>query len=128
MQFPDVADGDLFTVLFMMAVYGYILFKASNLIADGSDILREIYGAGIVGGILIPILGALPDGLIILFSGMGDGTKKEIQEGESDGYRRCFYQTLYAYYDNIHDHTHSHACGYTSGHTYTHTYTHRPNP
>ena len=35
---------------------------------------------GIIGGILIPILGAVPDGMMILMSGMGPGTREEIQQ------------------------------------------------
>ena len=41
--------------------------------------LCSLYGPGIVGGFLIPILGAVPDGVIILISGLGDGSKEEIQ-------------------------------------------------
>ena len=38
-----------------------------------------LYGPGIIGSLVIPILGALPDSLIILLSGLGSGTKQEIQ-------------------------------------------------
>lgn len=54
-----------------MASYGFLLFKAAVLIGDGSEKLLLIYGPGIVGGLVIPILGAVPDGAIVLVSGLG---------------------------------------------------------
>ncbi len=48
--------------------------------AEGCELLLDVFGPGIVGGILIPILGALPDAMMILMSGMGDGTVDEITE------------------------------------------------
>eukprot|EP00457_Paulinella_chromatophora_P002159 gb/GEZN01002163.1/.p1 GENE.gb/GEZN01002163.1/~~gb/GEZN01002163.1/.p1 ORF type:complete len:753 (+),score=68.42 gb/GEZN01002163.1/:137-2395(+) len=77
--FPPPEEMTLGPQMFMMLVYGFILCYASKLIGDGSDILLDIYQAGIVGGLIIPILGAVPDGMIILISGVG-GTKAEIQE------------------------------------------------
>jgi len=72
-------EGGIFKILFMLAVYGFILFKASNLISDGSELLLLIpQVAGIVGSVVLPILGAVPDGMIVLFSGLGD--REEAQE------------------------------------------------
>lgn len=57
----------------MFLTYGYVLFYSSNLIAEGSDLLLLIPSmAGLVGGVVLPILGAVPDGAIILFSGLGE--------------------------------------------------------
>lgn len=47
--------------------------------------LMLLFGPGVVGGLVIPILGAVPDGAIILLSGMGAGTKEEIQNQLSVG-------------------------------------------
>lgn len=66
--------------LFMITVYGYILLTASTWMGDGCEILVLLYGSGIIGSILLPILGALPDSLLILLSGLGGGTKAEIEE------------------------------------------------
>ena len=77
--FPDAKGMEIPTLLFMMVIYGYILMKGSKLISTGSEMLLLIYGPGIVGGLLIPILGAIPDCAIILISGLGSGTKEEIQ-------------------------------------------------
>ena len=35
--------------------------------------------AGIIGGVVLPLLGAVPDSAMIIFSGMG-GTKEEAQQ------------------------------------------------
>lgn len=52
--------------------YGYVLYYASNLISEGSELLLLIPSmAGLVGGVVLPLLGAVPDGAIILFSGLG---------------------------------------------------------
>ena len=50
--------------MFCFVLDGYVLFAAANVIGDGSDILLTYYGAGIVGGLIIPILGAVPDGMV----------------------------------------------------------------
>ena len=75
-------EGAVFKILFLMAVYGFILFKASNLISDGSELLLLIPSvAGIVGSVVLPILGAVPDGMIVLFSGLGDNAQEELSVG-----------------------------------------------
>merc|ERR1711959_670570 len=52
--------------------YAYILFLASNMISDGSELLMLIPSLkGIVGPVVLPILGAVPDGAIVIFSGLG---------------------------------------------------------
>jgi hypothetical protein len=52
--------------LFLILVYGYFMFLAATYLSDGSELLLEILGPGIVGGLLLPILGAAPDSIIIL--------------------------------------------------------------
>ena len=80
---PDWAWG-MVQVLFLMAGYGYVLFKASNMLADGSELLLLVPSlAGVVGSVVLPILGAVPDGAIMLFSGLGP--KEEAQEKLSVG-------------------------------------------
>ena len=50
-----------------------MLYKASDLISEGSELLLLVPSmAGLVGGVVLPLLGAVPDGAIILFSGLGD--------------------------------------------------------
>nr|CAB3471771.1 unnamed protein product [Digitaria exilis] len=50
--------------LFLVLVYGFFMFKAATYLSAGSELLLEIMGPGLVGGLLLPILGALPDALL----------------------------------------------------------------
>jgi len=49
------------------------------MISDASDMMLQFMGAGVIGALVLPVLGALPDSMIIIFSSMG-GTRKEAQE------------------------------------------------
>jgi len=69
-------------VLGMAAAYGYVLFTASNMLSDGSELLLLVPSiSGIVGSVVLPILGAVPDGAIMLFSGLGPGAQEELAVG-----------------------------------------------
>lgn len=60
-------------LLWLFFSYGFVLYKASDLISEGSELLLLVPSmAGLVGGVVLPLLGAVPDGAIILFSGLGD--------------------------------------------------------
>lgn len=52
--------------LFLILVYGYLMFLAATYLSAGSELLLEILGPGVVGGLLLPALGALPDAMLIL--------------------------------------------------------------
>ncbi|RRT64060.1 hypothetical protein BHE74_00039728 [Ensete ventricosum] len=52
--------------LFLVLVYGFLMFKAATYLSSGSELLLQILGPGIVGGLFLPILGALPDAMLIL--------------------------------------------------------------
>lgn len=60
-------------------IYGFCLLQGANLLSEGSEMLLEVLDPGLIGGLLLPVLGALPDSLIIVVSGMG-GTLAEAQE------------------------------------------------
>ncbi len=63
-------------------LYSYILYYASNLISDGSELLLLVPSlAGLVGSVVLPILGAVPDGCIVLFSGLGPNAQEELSVG-----------------------------------------------
>lgn len=65
-------------LLWLLFSYGFVLFQASNLISQGSDLLLLVPSlAGLVGGVVLPLLGAVPDGAIMLFSGLGDIEKAQ---------------------------------------------------
>ncbi|KAL8129787.1 hypothetical protein V2J09_018942 [Rumex salicifolius] len=66
--------------LFLILVYGYLMYLAATYLSSGSELLLEILGPGIVGGLFLPVLGALPDALLILVSGLsGDSTTAQSQ-------------------------------------------------
>ncbi|KAL4555099.1 hypothetical protein LXL04_037710 [Taraxacum kok-saghyz] len=56
--------------VFLILVYGYLMYLAATYLSAGSELLLEILGPGLVGGLLLPILGALPDAMLILVSGL----------------------------------------------------------
>lgn len=60
------------------------MYTAATFLSGGSELLLEILGPGIVGGLLLPILGAFPDAMLILVSGLS-GTKAVAQEQVSVG-------------------------------------------
>ncbi|KAL5565136.1 hypothetical protein UlMin_028300 [Ulmus minor] len=64
--------------LFLIIVYGYLMYLAATYLSGGSELLLEILGPGIVGGLFLPALGALPDAMLILVSGLS-GSKETAQ-------------------------------------------------
>lgn len=72
----------LIQVLSLLAVYGFILYNASGLIASGSELLLLVPSLrNIVGSVVLPVLGAVPDGCIVFFSGLGKNAQEEIAVG-----------------------------------------------
>ena len=67
---PSGFDGTV-QLGFLAIAYGYILFRASGIIASSSELLTLVLDPGLVGGFLLPVLGAVPDGAIVLASGLG---------------------------------------------------------
>merc|ERR1719281_187983 len=67
---------------FITLVYAIILYQSSNLISDGSELLLLIPSvAGLVGSIVLPILGAVPDGMMTLCSGLGPDAQTQVSAG-----------------------------------------------
>ncbi|CAN6166642.1 unnamed protein product [Urochloa humidicola] len=56
--------------LFLVLTYGFLVYKGATYLSEGSELLLGIMGPGLVGGLLLPILGALPEALIVLASGL----------------------------------------------------------
>ncbi|KAL2944490.1 Sodium/calcium exchanger NCL [Bienertia sinuspersici] len=69
---------------FLIVVYGYLMYTAATFLSNGSELLLEILGPGIIGGLFLPILGALPDAMLILVSGLS-GTPETAQDQVSVG-------------------------------------------
>lgn len=69
-------------LLVVTIVYGVVLYQSSNLIANGSEFLLLVPSlAGIVGSIVLPILGAVPDGMMTLCSGLGPNAQDTVGAG-----------------------------------------------
>uniref|UniRef100_A0A0E0JFI0 EF-hand domain-containing protein n=1 Tax=Oryza punctata TaxID=4537 RepID=A0A0E0JFI0_ORYPU len=68
----------VFGNLFLVLAYGFLMYKAATFLSAGSELLLEIMGPGLVGGLLLPILGALPDALLVLVSGLS-GSRETAQ-------------------------------------------------
>ena len=78
---PDGAYGFV-QLMSLMVGYAYILFIASNMISNGSELLLLVPSlAGIVGSCVLPVLGAVPDGAIVLFSGLGPDAQEQLDVG-----------------------------------------------
>ncbi|XP_047341988.1 sodium/calcium exchanger NCL-like [Impatiens glandulifera] len=70
--------------IFLILVYGFLMFQAATYLSSGSELLLEILGPGLIGGLFLPVLGALPDAMLILVSGLS-GTKETAQSQVSVG-------------------------------------------
>ena len=66
---------------FLILCYGFIIVQGATLISDGSEMLLGVLSPSLVGGLLLPILGALPDVCIVLASGIGPDAAENIQVG-----------------------------------------------
>lgn len=59
-------------LILYLAAYGFVLFSASNMLSEGAELLLLIPSlSGLVGSVVLPVLGAVPDGAIVLFSMLG---------------------------------------------------------
>lgn len=59
-------------VSYLLVTYGAIILYGSSLLSHGSELLLLIPEySGIVGTIVLPVVGQLPDAVLVLFSGMG---------------------------------------------------------
>ena len=57
--------GGFIQLIFLMATYSFFLYQGSQLISNGSELLLLVPAvAGIVGSVVLPVLGAVPDGAI----------------------------------------------------------------
>ncbi|ETO25801.1 hypothetical protein RFI_11337 [Reticulomyxa filosa] len=95
--FPSGEEENGVGQFFLMVCYGFILFKAAVIIGDSCEKLLLLYGPkkshtkakkkkttkkkGVIGGLVIPILGAIPDGAIVLVSGLGADAQNQVAVG-----------------------------------------------
>jgi hypothetical protein len=72
LPFMEPEDCDAIQITVLTGIYGWVLFSAAGMIGDGSELLLLVPSlAGMVGSIVLPVLGAVPDGMMVLFSGLG---------------------------------------------------------
>jgi len=82
MIFPDMEGASLDQLGFMTVVYGYILMQGASLIGSGSELLLLVPRlAPLVGSVVLPVLGAVPDGMMVLMSGSGPDAQNEVAVG-----------------------------------------------
>ena len=87
---------DFFGQLVLMAFYGVILAVGAKTISDGSELLMEILDPGIVGGFVLPVLGAVPDAMIIIVSGaFGDDPQVSIFSPPFMNILFCFFHSFH---------------------------------
>uniref|UniRef100_A0A7N2MAW6 Sodium/calcium exchanger membrane region domain-containing protein n=1 Tax=Quercus lobata TaxID=97700 RepID=A0A7N2MAW6_QUELO len=72
-------SNSMFGHIFLIVVYEYLLFKGESLVAAGGEQIFKILGPGIFGASAFHVLGALPESLILLASGLLN-TKETAQE------------------------------------------------
>ncbi|EDO35059.1 predicted protein [Nematostella vectensis] len=66
----------------LMVFYGAILGVAAKCISDGAELLLDLgLPASIVGGMVLPLLGAVPDSAIIIVSGLGADAQDKLNVG-----------------------------------------------
>lgn len=82
MIFPNMEGAPLDQLAFMTVVYGYILMQGASLIGSGSELLLLVPRlAPLVGSVVLPVLGAVPDGMMVLVSGIGPDAQNEVAVG-----------------------------------------------
>jgi Ca2+/Na+ antiporter len=85
--FVDVADlpeglSGTVQLMFLGGIYFMVLMYAADMISEGSELLLLVPSlAGIVGSVVLPVLGAVPDGAIVLFSGLGPDAQNQLNVG-----------------------------------------------
>ena len=80
--FPDPVDLSAYQLIFMVCVYFTVLLKASMLVVEGSELLILVPAvSGIVGSVIIPLLGTIPEVVLIVFSGLGEDGSEVVSIG-----------------------------------------------
>ncbi|CAD7928284.1 unnamed protein product [Amoebophrya sp. A120] len=72
LPFTPADDCTPIQLVVVTCIYGGVLFSAAGMIGDGSELLLLVPAyADLVGSVVLPVLGAVPDGMMVLFSGLG---------------------------------------------------------
>lgn len=76
---PDECSNVQLAQLF--AAYAYLIYVGCNMISEGAELLMLTPYSKLVGSCILPILGAVPDGAIVLFSGLGPDAQASLDVG-----------------------------------------------
>ena len=68
-------------LLFIGFIYTYLVINGCMLIGEGSELLELTKYGPLVGPTILPVLGAVPDGAIVLFSGIGSDAQSQLETG-----------------------------------------------
>lgn len=77
---PETALGNI-QLLELFVVYAYLLYIGCTMISDGAELLMLTPYSKLVGSCILPVLGAVPDGAIVLFSGLGPNAQSSLDVG-----------------------------------------------
>lgn len=64
--------------IILIVFYGLLLAFGAKLISDGAELLLEVTNPVVIGGLVLPVLGAVPDSAIILVSGLGADAQRQL--------------------------------------------------
>ena len=84
MEVKDLPPGlsGFLQLLFLGGTYGMVLMYAADMIGNGSELLLLVPSMKqVVGSIVLPVLGAVPDGCMVLFSGLGPDAQSQLSVG-----------------------------------------------
>ena len=74
--------GGFLQLITLCVVYGAVLLRCSDLISDGSELLMFVPKLkGVVGSVVLPIMGVVPDSAMVLFSGLGNDAQRQLSTG-----------------------------------------------
>jgi hypothetical protein len=66
-------------LVLLFFVYAFVLYHGSNMISNGSELLLLIPSfEGLVGSVVLPVLGGVPEGALVIFSGMGPDAQNQV--------------------------------------------------
>ena len=65
--------------LFLLMIYGYFMYKSATMLSEGSELLLIVSDPGVIGGLLLPIVGVLPDAVLVAGSLLSKSVSKEMR-------------------------------------------------
>ena len=79
--FIDPEECSSIQILQLFAAYAYLMYIGCSMISDGAELLMLTPYSKLVGSCILPVLGAVPDGALVLFSGLGPDAQENLDVG-----------------------------------------------